>query len=66
MIGLNNLNDNFLRDAIESIAQYYNFEYPEDVSMSYYLSHTCTTTILSHYIIILFTTHTCTVTILSD
>ena len=42
------INDNFLRDAIESIAQFYNFQYPRDVSMSYYLPHTCTLNILSH------------------
>ena len=37
-----------LRDAIESIAQYYNFQYPGDVSMSYYLPHNCTITTISH------------------
>ena len=29
------INDDFLRDATESIAQYYNFRYPGDVSMPY-------------------------------
>ena len=31
--------DDFLRDAIESIAQYYNYQYP-GVSMSYQNEHT--------------------------
>ena len=69
MIGqpaIEEINDNFLRDAIESIAQYYIFLYPGDASMSYYLSHTCAIIILTHKLTILFATHTCTVTILSD
>ena len=34
------INDEFLRDAIESIAQYYNSQYPGDVSMPYQTEHT--------------------------
>ena len=34
------IDDDFLRDAIESIAQYYNSQYPGDVSMPYQNEHT--------------------------
>ena len=34
------IDDDFLRDAIESIAQYYNTQYPGDVSMPYQNEHT--------------------------
>ena len=34
------VNDEFLRDAIESIAQYYNSQFPGDVSMPYQNKHT--------------------------
>ena len=33
------IDDKFLRDAIESIAQYYNSQYPGDVSMPYQNEH---------------------------
>ena len=36
------IDDDFLRDAIESIAQYYNSQYPGDVSMPYQNEHTVT------------------------
>ena len=34
------IDDDFLRDAIESIAQYYNSQHPGDVSMPYQNEHT--------------------------
>ena len=34
------IDDDFLRDAIESIAQYYNSQHPRDVSMPYQNEHT--------------------------
>ena len=34
------IDDDFLRDAIESIAQYYTSQYPGDVSMPYQNEHT--------------------------
>ena len=34
------IDDDFLRDAFESIAQYYNSQYPGDVSMPYQNEHT--------------------------
>ena len=34
------IDDDFLRDAIESIAQYYSSQYPGDVSMPYQNEHT--------------------------
>ena len=34
------IDDDFLRDAIESIAQYYNSQHPADVSMPYQNEHT--------------------------
>ena len=46
-----------LRDAIEYIAQYCNFQYPGDVSMSCYLPHTCVITTLKYYFTILFPTY---------
>ena len=33
------MDDDFLRDAIESIAQYYNYQYTADVSMPYQNEH---------------------------
>ena len=34
------IDDDFLRDAIESVAQCYNSQYPGDVSMPYQNEHT--------------------------
>ena len=34
------IDDDFLRDAIKYIAQYYNYQYPGDVSMPYQNEHT--------------------------
>ena len=50
------INDDFLRDEIEYIAQYYNFQFPGDISMPYHLPHICTINILSDPFTILFAT----------